>query len=329
MDENKKVENIFPLLSMGKLESILKLDRTYLWKIANKAGNYYNSFDQRPSGSKKKWRHIDNPIGDVREIQKRLQKRILNKFLFPSTMLGGVKKGSIIKNAKQHANQKFVFAIDIRNCFPSIKNEYVLNIFREHLGCSAKISYLLTKLTTYQTRLPQGAQTSTFLANLSLLNLHDEIGKISNRYGLKFTFYVDDIVISGEEVPIAIEPIIKTVQRLGFSIANKKKNLMRGNSLQKVTGLIVNKKVNISKEYVETLRKEIITASKKGYFTVNEKRSFEGKIRYIQTVNEKIGKRVNYFFLKFQLPSYGSNKKYKFETRPCKCARRHIEKRAS
>ncbi len=318
---------IFPLVSMGMLEALLGFNRKYLWSVAKKAGTYYRSFDQRPKGSNKKWRHIDNPGEEIKEIQKRINQRILRKYPFPETMLGGVKKGTIIKNALMHTGKQIVFAIDIRNCYPSTRHTQVFKAYREWMGCSTDIANILTKTTTYQTRLPQGAPTSSLLANLVLLDAHNEIKRIVEERGLTFTFYVDDIVISGNDVESVIEPVIKALQKYGWSIACKKKKLMRSYDLQEVTGLVVNRKVNINRDYVEKLRKGIIEAAKKGYFTENEERSFGGKINYVKTINEPTGKRVENLYNKFDLAIKGRNWIDKYEYQPCCCARSHRLKR--
>lgn len=318
---------IFPLVSMRRLEALLGFPRQYLWSIAKKAGTYYRSFDQRPKGSNKKWRHIDNPGEEIREIQKRIHQRILRKYPFPETMLGGVKKGTIIKNALMHTGKKVLFAIDIRNCYPSTRHTQVFKAYREWMGCSTDIACILTKITTYQTRLPQGAPTSSLLANLVLLNAHNEIKRIVEEKGLALTFYVDDIVISGNDVECVIEPVIKALQKYGWSIACKKKKLMRSYELQEVTGLVVNRKVNIAREYVEKLRKEIINAAERGYFTENEERSFDGKINYIKAINETVGKRVENLYNNFDLAIQGRNWIDKYEYQPCCCARSHRLKR--
>jgi RNA-directed DNA polymerase len=327
VDVEAPEKSIFPLVSMGRLEALLGFSREYLWCVAKKAGTYYRSFDQKPKGSDKKWRHIDNPNEEIREIHKRIHKKILQKYPFPRTMLGGIKKCSVIENAQIHSGKKNVFAIDIRSCYPSTRHTQVFSAYREWMGCSTDIANILTKITTYQTRLPQGAPTSSLLANLVLLNVHNEIKKIVEEKGLTFTFYVDDIVISGDNVKSIIEPVIKALQQYGWSISCKKKKFMRRCDVQEVTGLVVNRKVNISKKYVEKLRKKIIEAAKKGFFTENEDRSFGGKITYIMAINERIGKRVQKLYDKIDLAIKGKTRTDKYEYRPCNCAKKHILKR--
>lgn len=259
-----KPDNIFPLVSLRKLEHILGFNRGYLNVVASKSGRLYSSFDMRPKNSNKKWRHIDNPNKILREVQKRFYSRVLCKFPFPKSMVGGIAGGSILKNAGYHIGQKFVHAIDLRSCFPNTDNISVYNALVNKLGCSPEIASLLTRLTTFHRRVPQGAPTSPSITNLVLLDLHNEIAVIAQKNRLNLSFYIDDIVISGDEIKEAIEPIIRTVQKHGYAVSNSKKKLMPASMPQIVTGVLVNRKLNVRKEYINKLKTDIFAIKNRG-----------------------------------------------------------------
>src|SRR5690606_42051319 len=61
---------------------------------------------------------------------------------------------------------RIVINEDISGFFPSTSAEHVFNIWHELFGCSQEVSQCLTQLTTRRGELPQGAITSSFLANL-------------------------------------------------------------------------------------------------------------------------------------------------------------------
>lgn len=314
---------ICPLVSMKKLEYLLGFDRVFLLSTADKAGRFYSSFDMRPKGSNKKWRHIDNPRDELREIQKRIYINILRKYPFPATMIGGVPGGSIIKNAAFHIGQKQVLALDLRNCFPSTSNLLVYKSYIKKLGCSPEIAGLLTRLTTFHFRIPQGAPTSAALANLVLLDLHSEVLEILRPASLNLTFYIDDIVVSGENVKPFIEPVIRLIQKHGYAVSTKKKKLMPANVSQKITGLIVNRKVNIPSIYVEDLRKNIVDKKAKSGLLENELKSFGGKINFVRQVNPALADKIEELIDTMDFVVNGNSNDDKNEYRNCRCAKRH------
>ncbi len=142
------------LVSMRHLEALLGRDRADIRRIANSAGRFYRPFDLRRIAGQGKWRHIDNPVGELKRYQSRIHERMFHDFAFPETMIGAVPGRSIKDNAALHLRQPMVVALDLRDCFPRISDREVYRVFNEVLGCSAVISALLTKLTTFQHRLP-------------------------------------------------------------------------------------------------------------------------------------------------------------------------------
>lgn len=81
---------------------------------------------------------------------------------------------------------------------------------------------LLTRLTTLEGHLPQGAPTSGALANLILSPLDLILEDIGARLGLVVTRYVDNIDFSGVRTREAILPTIAALQQAGFSVGRKK-----------------------------------------------------------------------------------------------------------
>lgn len=206
-----------PLVSMRQVEFVLGKSREDLRKIASYAGRYYHPFDRRREIGKGKWRHIDNPKGELKLLQKRIQKHILSKINLPDTMVGGIPGRSIRANAKIHEGQQRLVTLDLKNCFPRTTDLKVFEAYRKILKCSSEIASLLTKLTTFQKRLPQGAPTSSILANFTLLPMHDEICAIAKKFDLRCSIYVDDIAFSGVSAYEAIDEIIYAIQRHGHS----------------------------------------------------------------------------------------------------------------
>src|SRR5690606_37436644 len=72
------------------------------------------------------------------------------------------------------------------------------NVWREFFGFSEAVAQCLTKLTTRQGELPQGAITSSFLANLVFWQDEPILQARFAAQGLVYSRYVDDIAISSK-----------------------------------------------------------------------------------------------------------------------------------
>jgi hypothetical protein len=243
-------------VSMRKLEYLLGSSRRGLFDLAERAAGFYHPFDlKRP---RKRWRHIDNPTGALKRVQTRIQRRVLRELPLPPTILGGVVGKSIRHNAERHVGADVLVTLDIADCFPTISYRRVFATLRRE-GFSDEISHLLTKLTTHEWALPQGAATSTTLANLCLRPLHDDLLGLARDRGLELTFWVDDIALSGPQAECAIEAAVGVVHRHGFRIRSRKKKVMRAGRRQELTGTCTNRKVSAGRERIQTIREEIVT----------------------------------------------------------------------
>ena len=156
------------------------------------------------------------------------------------------------------------------------------------------MSDLLTKLTSFQRHLPQGAPTSSSLCNLALLPLHLKILNYCNKNGLNLTQFVDDITISGNKKGViqAIDNIISIIQSQGYAVRKRKIKVMLANQRQKTTGLIVNKKISVSKKFIENVRLEIINSLNIDRISEKTIKSILGKINYIKLVSQKEGNKL-------------------------------------
>jgi len=87
---------------------------------------------------------------------------------------------------------------DISGFFPSTSADRVFNVWREFFGFSEAVAQCLTRLTTRQGELPQGAITSSFLANLVFWQDEPILQARFAAQGLVYSRYVDDIAISSK-----------------------------------------------------------------------------------------------------------------------------------
>jgi RNA-directed DNA polymerase len=306
------------LVSMRHLEALFGRDRADIRRISNSAGRYYRPFDLRKAGQVK-WRHIDNPFGELKLYQSRIQERMFHELVFPETMIGAIPGRSIKDNAALHLRQPMIVALDLRDCFPRISDREVYRVFYEVLSCSAEISAILTKITTFQHRLPQGAPTSPAIANLSLLGLHDELIALAGNYDLNCSFYVDDIVFSGTRALEAIEPAIRLIQIYGHSVRRDKIRIMPNSARQLITGVVVNNGISILKDRRRILRSRVSALLQDGAVAEHTLRSILGEVVWVSWINSDQGDAFRHSVDGLLgLPTFEGIRIPKSQIRPCR-----------
>ena len=198
------------------------------------------------------------------------------------------KNTSIETNAYCHRNKRFVLNLDLDNFFPSINFGRVYGFFikDKHFCLSPKIATFIAQIACHENQLPQGAPTSPIISNFIAKILDTHLLKLAKKYNLTYTRYADDITFSynGKTFPEAVaffsnekweigEELKSIIIRSGFSLNANKTRMHYNDSRQMVTGLVVNKKVNIKNEYYKKLRAQCYSLLKKGYFYVDKEKS--------------------------------------------------------
>ena len=165
------------------------------------------------------WSRIINPPKDeLKTIQKRINKYLVDNIDLPIYAFGGIKGRDNILNARMHKGQKYIFQTDLRDFFPSVSNKKVYEMFVRN-GFSPDVASLLTKLTTYKGHLPQGAPTSTTIANLVFAPTGFAIQEIADREALRFTTFVDDVTISSQiDFKHVVPEILEIIASNGFKV---------------------------------------------------------------------------------------------------------------
>ena len=296
-------------LSINKLAVELGVPRTVLENVSKNKSRYYRPYtklEKKRDGTVKE-RRIDNPNKSIRAIQKRINKRMLRPVCaeLPEYMTGCIPGRSARDNARPHKASAAILSVDITNCFPSIKSSQVYEIFRDSFGCSPPVAKILTKLTTYGNRLPQGAPTSPSLCNLVLQPLVVELHQISSDLNLDFTQYVDDLTFSGTAEVLKKNQtlILNTVEKHGFEVNARKLKLTRRSQRMEVTGLVVNKIISVGRVYIRTVERDIMRGA-------NEAR-VKGKISHIRAISknkaENLRKKYNRTKIKQGLEKSGKS----------------------
>lgn len=272
--------------SLNHLAHTLKIAKDELLSLVNNdnISKYYQEYeilkfhsDGQPKIDKngRQKRRIINPSTlKLKEIQKRINKSILNKMSVPKYIFGGAKGKDNVLNAKQHQGKKFKFITDLTNFFPSITNKMVYDMFIAY-HFSPDVASLLTKLTTYKGHVPQGAPTSTCIANLVFTKTGNELAQLAKEYNITFTSFVDDLTFSSCcDFHFLVPTIIDIITRNGFIISHQK--TFYQSHCPSITGVICyNNRLSVPIYFMKEL-KDAQSLSPKQY---------QGKIRYKEKVD--------------------------------------------
>jgi RNA-directed DNA polymerase len=179
---------------------------------------------------------------------------------------------SIITNAEQHQKRRYVFNIDLQDFFPSINFGRVRGFFIKDANflLDTKVATILAQIACHENGLPQGAPCSPVISNLIGHVLDIRLCRLASADGCTYSRYADDITFSTNkpDFPPSIgrratgeahrwevgDKLEEAVISAGFAINPVKTRMQYRSSRQAVTGLVVNRKVNIRTEYRRTVR---------------------------------------------------------------------------
>ncbi len=174
-----------------------------------------------------KYRHIDNPTKQLKDIQKRILKKILSCVDLPPYMFGAVSGKTLVSHAEAHVGNQTstLVCMDISSYYPNVTCHHVYFVWHVVLGCPPPVAKLLTELTTFEWHLPQGAPTSPAIANILLASIYAPVCLASERAGLTITTWVDDLIFSGPAAREIMETVRATLAAEGFRVAPEKREI--------------------------------------------------------------------------------------------------------
>jgi RNA-directed DNA polymerase len=292
------------LYSVAKLEALLEVGRNQLRAVADRAGSFYRPFPKREKTrpflkkikvSKKPPRMIDNPEGALKDLQSKINAALLRPLPFPRHLCGGVPGKTILDNVVMHLGAPVLVTLDVRSFFPSITNVQVYNVWRNVLDCSPKIAGILTRLTTFKRHLPQGAPTSTPLANLVLSSSDQDIRKACAAHGVTYSTWVDDLAFSGKNAREVINTAVECLRAAGFSVSHRKLKIMGAGTRKTLTGMLFERFPGVLPERLAQLRSgihklstgEVAPGEMEGYL-----RRLRGGIAYVTSIDRRKGARL-------------------------------------
>ena len=256
------------LLTRDNVADMLDVELAKLtwWLYALEPWRRYSEFDiLRHNGEA---RTIHAPIQPIKAIQRTLADLLTAWYTRPIHVHGFVPERDIRTNAAPHRRQQWVLRVDLADFFPSINFGRVRGMFlAEPFEFGEQAATMLAQICCHDNQLPQGAPTSPIVSNYIARGLDRTVALLARAERCYFSRYADDLTFSTDRTvfPSSIAfvegnraqvgPTLDAlIQSAGFMVNEDKTRLVRQSQRQRVTGLVVNRQLNVPREYVRTLR---------------------------------------------------------------------------
>lgn len=226
------------------------------------------------------------PDDETRALQRRIHRRVLSGLRSHDAAFAFEKGRSIVENAKCHQGAALVHCVDIKDYF-STTQAWRLEAYFRRVGWNRDSARLLTSLCTYNGALPTGAPTSPRLSNLINFYLDEQLTLLAKRFGGRYSRYADDLTfsfpVSSTPVGMVTDRTTRILKVLGYSLNHRKTRTKRQHQQQRVTGLVVNRTVNVPRKNRRTLR-AALHRIKYGKKATHSAEYLEGYKRFIEMV---------------------------------------------
>lgn len=280
---------------------------THTLYILKPATQYTNFTIPKKSGGT---RTIFAPSDKLKSLQSSLSNLLLDcideineantkKYTYKNALSHGfVRECSIMTNAVMHLNQKNVLNIDLKDFFDSFNFGRVRGFFikNNHFKLDPHIATVIAQIACYGNKLPQGSPCSPVITNLITHSLDIKLASLARKHSCNYSRYADDMTFSTRKsrFPHKImrhsggkyftgKQLRNTIHKAGFSINDKKTRIQYKDSRQDVTGLIVNNKPNVKKEYWRTVRAQCNSLFHTGTFIKKtDEGEAEGNIKELE-----------------------------------------------
>jgi RNA-directed DNA polymerase len=265
-------------------------------------------------------RTLAAPHRTLASAQEWVLTNILAKLPIEEPAHGFVAGRSTLTNAQPHAARDVVVNLDLEGFFPSIGYARVRHLF-QLIGYSGAVATLLALLCTECPRrrvvyagtpyfvatgprgLPQGACTSPALSNQIARKLDRRLAGLARKLGLIYTRYADDLTFSAppgfrDRIGYLIARVRHIATDEKFTVNSQKTRVLRAESRQLVTGLVVNSAPAVPRRMIRRLRAILHRAKSEGLAAQNQighpnfRGWVEGMIAYIAMSRPDVGSKL-------------------------------------
>jgi hypothetical protein len=248
--------------SMAALSRALGVTAEHLVAVAAKASSLYRVADriEKADGT---YRDTFDAKPLLKDIHRRIKVAFLNRLHFPAYLTGSVKGQDYRTNALLHRNSKILISEDIQGFFPATAGDLVGDVWSKVFGFSADVAECLTALCTKDGALPQGAITSSHLANLVFWRVEPTVHADLAARKIRYSRYVDDICVSSTtgiaraEMTEVIAIIYSMLARHGYSAKRSKHKVQTARGRITATKLGVNSDPSLSRQQRGEIRASV------------------------------------------------------------------------
>ena len=311
----KTKEDLLDLLNDIKAEELgssaypISIKQLNFYCNPNHEIRYINFEIPKKSGGVRK---ISSPVNGLKDILTYVNILFQSLYTPSQNVMGFVPGKSVVDNAMMHIHQNYVFNIDLKDFFSSIRQPRVWKRFQlKPFNFGIPVSNVLAGLCCIRLDnergpifvLPQGAPTSPIITNMICDTLDRRLKGLAKRFGLNYSRYADDITFSSmhnvyDENSEFRKELKRIISDQGFTINSKKTRLEKLGARQEVTGLIVSDKVNVLRTYVRSLRNLLYIWKRYGYtaaflkfypiYIQNKKGRIKGDVKMEEVIYGKL-----------------------------------------
>lgn len=248
-----------PIRSVSSLAKALRTNEQFLIDLAKRANSLWRTVPP-PAGSS---RQTFDAIGPLKQIHSLLKQTFFQQVNFPPYLQGSLKGCDYVSNATLHQGKQMLICEDVKSFFPSVKANFVEDVWCGFFGFSPEVSQLLTLLTTKDGQLPQGAITSSYLANLVMWRREPLLHAKLAAKGITYSRYVDDMCMSSEgylDKETQTWVIAQVYGLLSFHelrAGRKKHEIFSASEPMIATKLIVNQKPSLTQKKRSMIRSQV------------------------------------------------------------------------
>ena len=278
-------------------------------------------------------RLIESPLPQLKSIQRKILRGILEKIPPHAAAHGFVQGRNITSFAEPHCAQRCVLRMDVQDFFPSIRKGRVLRVFLT-AGYPQEVAELLANLCACVTpaavrsqggamvpvnhawslqqklrsrHLPQGAPTSPMLANLCFFAADSRLTGLARKFNATYSRYADDLLFSGgdafrrDAARCEIQAAAILLEE-GFALAHRKTQIMLGSVRQQAAGLVLNASPNLPRSERDQLKAILTNCLRHGPASQNRSNHADfrahllGRVSHAAWVNPASGAKLRGLF---------------------------------
>lgn len=279
-----------PLVNTKVLAFILGISHQLLYAMVHAPSRYYRTFTISKKDGRE--REIATPRVFLKVVQRWILSNVLYRKHLPSYVTGFVPRRGLLHNASFHVGHKYLLKVDLRNFFPSVRYERVAAVYGD-IGFSPSVVSVLAGLCVLGGRLPQGAPTSPYLANIAFLPQDVELKALCDVNAVSYSRYADDLTFSsstklGQDF---LDQVLGVIERGNFR-ANAEKIRMAGPGQRLMTvGMVVNEKIHPPRKLRRQLRARFYQASNNPEAFAQQGHSLQGWAAYVNMYDRELGKQ--------------------------------------